>query len=116
MTAPQGSSRARSALASLAVAVTMAVAVAVVAAAPATSAQEGVHPGPVPRAGCGPGSDPETGGRQGRVTADDISSGRMTDGARCNTELVGHHGTQAGLKVARFVDAAGHECAYYDTE
>jgi hypothetical protein len=74
-----------------------------------------VTPGPVPRATCGPGSDPEV-GLQGRVTAEDVSSGRMADGARCNTELVGHHGTQAGLKVGRYVDGAGHECAFYDTE
>jgi hypothetical protein len=40
----------------------------------------------------------------------------MADGAACNTVLVGHHGDQAGLKVARYVDPAGHECAYYDTE
>jgi hypothetical protein len=63
---------------------------------------------PVPRADCGPGSRPET-GMQGRVPAD------ATDGFACNMELVGQEGAAGGFKVLRFVDRAGHECAYYDT-
>jgi hypothetical protein len=40
----------------------------------------------------------------------------MSDaGFTCNTELVGHEGRSGGFKVERFVDRAGHECAYYDT-
>ncbi|MGH9135618.1 MAG: LVIVD repeat-containing protein, partial [Acidimicrobiales bacterium] len=74
---------------------------------------------PVPRAECGPGSRPET-GLQGRVSPGDIASGRAAPGFTCNTELVGSRtsptpvGTFAGYKVERYVDAAGHECAYYD--
>jgi hypothetical protein len=73
-----------------------------------------------PRANCGPGSRPET-GLQGRVSAEDHASGRAAEGYTCNTELVGSYtipnaiGTVGGFKVERYVDAAGHECAYYDT-
>jgi hypothetical protein len=75
---------------------------------------------PVPRANCGPGSRPET-GIQGRVSTADNASGRAAKGYTCNTELVGSFtvgsgtGTFGGFKVERYVDAAGHECAYYDT-
>jgi hypothetical protein len=63
----------------------------------------------VPRAQCGPGAKPEP-SIQGRVPA-----GSATDGLWCNLELVSHQGTSGGFKVYRYVDAAGHECAYYDT-
>jgi hypothetical protein len=46
---------------------------------------------------------------QGRVPAG------STDGYTCNTELVGREGKSGGFKVQRFVDKAGHECAFYDT-
>jgi hypothetical protein len=75
---------------------------------------------PSPRADCGPGSRPET-GIQGRVSPEDHESGRAAKGFTCNTELVGAHtkpsaqGTVGGFKVERYVDAAGHDCAYYDT-
>jgi hypothetical protein len=73
-----------------------------------------------PRAECGPGSQPET-GIQGRVSPEDHESGRAARGFTCNTQLVGQYtrpspqGTVGGFKVERYVDAAGHECAYYDT-
>ena len=70
-----------------------------------------VVPAATPRAVCGPGSLPET-GAQGRVTAADLAAG---NGSHCNLELLGHEGTFAGFRVHRFVDGAGHECAYYDT-
>jgi hypothetical protein len=75
---------------------------------------------PTPRADCGPGSRPET-GTQGRVSPEDHASGRAAQGFTCNTELVGSfskpsaQGTVGGFKVERYVDAAGHDCAYYDT-
>lgn len=83
------------------------------AAAPSTEA--------VPNADCGPGSHPET-GLQGRVSLQDIQSGRAAEGYRCNTELVGSElsstplGSFGGFKVHRYVDAAGHECALYDAQ
>ncbi|MGI8511371.1 MAG: LVIVD repeat-containing protein [Solirubrobacteraceae bacterium] len=75
---------------------------------------------PVPPADCGPGSRPET-GIQGRVSAADHASGRAAKGFTCNTRLVGSfttpngQGTYGGFKVERYVDAAGHDCAFYDT-
>jgi hypothetical protein len=62
-----------------------------------------------PRAQCGPGSKPEP-DIQGRVPA-----GSATDGLWCNVKLISHQGTSGGFKVYRYVDGAGHECAYYDT-
>ena len=58
---------------------------------------------------------------QGRVSPEDHESGRAANGFTCNTRLVGAYqkpsplGTVGGFKVERYVDAAGHECAYYDT-
>ncbi|MBW3556902.1 MAG: hypothetical protein KY454_08190 [Actinobacteria bacterium] len=45
----------------------------------------------------------------------DVDSGRAARGFSCNTEAVGTYGTSGGYKVERYVDGAGHECAYYDT-
>ncbi len=63
-----------------------------------------------PQGPCGPGSLPET-GLQGRAPGD----GTATDGFRCNVQVVGSAGASGGFKVERYVDAAGHECAFYDT-
>src|SRR4051795_11032741 len=63
----------------------------------------------VPRASCDAASKPEP-DIQGRVPA-----GSATNGLWCNATLVSHQGTSGGFKVLRYVDAAGHECAYYDT-
>ena len=73
-----------------------------------------------PKANCGPGSKPET-GVQGRVSREDHTSGRAKEGFTCNTEVVGSYtvpdaiGTVGGFKVERYTDAAGHDCAYYDS-
>ena len=67
----------------------------------------------VPQAHCGPGSLPEK--EQGRTPAADFASGRAEKGYTCNTREVGHYGEKAGLKVWRYVDSAGHVCAFYDT-
>jgi hypothetical protein len=67
-----------------------------------------------PRAVCGAGSNPET-GMQGRVSADDQASGRAAKGYTCNAAQVGHYGSTGGFRVHRYVDAAGRECAYYDS-
>ena len=75
---------------------------------------------PVPRAVCGPGSNPET-DRQGRVPKAEVDSGRAAQGYTCNTELLGRFGPPSfqggagGYKVFRYIDASGHECAYYDS-
>lgn len=55
------------------------------------------------------------------MSPEDHASGRAELGFTCNTELVGSYtepnveGTFGGFKVERYVDAAGHECAFYDT-
>ncbi len=73
-----------------------------------------------PKAQCGPGSRPET-GIQGRVSREEAESGRSAQGYTCNTEMVGSYtvpdavGTVGGFKVERYTDAAGHDCAYYDS-
>jgi hypothetical protein len=75
---------------------------------------------PVPRAQCGPGSDPET-GMQGRVSPTEVANGRAARGYRCNTVVVGHYGDTSvtgaagGYRVYRYVDPAGHRCAFYDS-
>jgi hypothetical protein len=89
---------------------------------PAVASQQAPEPAllPTPKADCGPGSRPET-GIQGRVSPEDHESGRAAEGFTCNTALVGSYakpsamGTVGGFKVERYVDAAGHDCAYYDT-
>jgi hypothetical protein len=73
-----------------------------------------VTPSALPKASCGPGSRPEP-GLQGRVPADAVASGAAANGYTCNTRQVGHEAGFGGFKVHRFVDGAGHECAYYDT-
>lgn len=84
------------------------------AAAQEPPAADGLDVPPTPRAVCGPGSNPES-GTQGRVPRDEVLSGRASQGYTCNTELVSRFGTTGGYKVERYVDAAGNECAYYDT-
>lgn len=74
-----------------------------------------VHPGPTPRAKCGPGSLPEV-GRQGRVSQGDVDSGRAAKGYTCNTRLLARFGDESGgYRVHQYVDAAGHQCGYYDS-
>ena len=68
----------------------------------------------VPEARCGPGSRPET-DIQGRVPKRDYDSGRAAKGYTCNARKVAHHGSSGGFKVFRYVDAAGHVCAFYDS-
>jgi hypothetical protein len=64
-----------------------------------------------PLANCGPGSQP---------ASKDIPDGRVPKGTDpsglwCNMKLIAHQGTSGGFKVLRYVDTAGHECAFYDT-
>jgi hypothetical protein len=62
-----------------------------------------------PLAQCGPGSHPQP-RIDGRVPA-----GSAVDGLSCNATMVGHQGTEGGFKTLRYIDNAGHECAFYDT-
>jgi hypothetical protein len=81
---------------------------------PYIDSARGLHLGHTPQATCGPGSRPET-SWQGRVPAKDFTDGRAAKGYTCNTVEVSHFGQSGGYRVARYVDKAGHECAYYDS-
>jgi hypothetical protein len=74
----------------------------------------GIYAGPTPQIPCGPGSLPET-GTQGRVPAAEVASGRAAKGYRCNTVQVSHFGATGGFQVHRYVDKAGHDCAFFDS-
>jgi hypothetical protein len=49
------------------------------------------------------------------VPAADVASGRAAQGYTCNAELLSHYGRNGGYRVHRYVDGAGHECAFYDS-
>ncbi|MFN2540451.1 MAG: LVIVD repeat-containing protein [Mycobacteriales bacterium] len=72
-----------------------------------------VVPGPTPGSACGPGSLPEK--TQGRAPASDVASGRFAKGYSCNLTQISHVGASGGYRVERYVDKAGHECAYWDS-
>jgi hypothetical protein len=63
---------------------------------------------------CDPGSLPET-GVQGDIPEADIASGRWKKGYTCNARLVSRFGPGGGYRVERYVDHAGHVCAYFDS-
>jgi hypothetical protein len=90
------------------------VAALLASAAAAVVPAQAVTPPATPRASCGPGSRPEP-SIQGRVPADAVKSGKADLGYTCNMKQLGHEGPSGGFKTLRFVDKAGHECAYYDT-
>ena len=79
-----------------------------------STAQDEPSLAPVPEARCGPGSRPET-DIQGRVPTRDYESGRAAKGYTCNTRKLARFGNSGGFKVFRYVDRAGHVCAYYDS-
>jgi hypothetical protein len=62
-----------------------------------------------PLAQCGPNSQPQP-GVDGRVP-----KGSNPNGLWCNMSLLAHQGTSGGFKTLRYIDTAGHECAFYDT-
>ena len=66
-----------------------------------------------PSAACGTGSLPEA--TQGRAPASDVASGRYAMGYTCNAQQVAHVGKAGGYRVERYVDGAGHECAFADS-
>ncbi|MDQ1695588.1 MAG: hypothetical protein QOJ03_941, partial [Frankiaceae bacterium] len=71
------------------------------------------QPKPTKDIACGKGSLPEK--IQGRAPAADFKSGRAAKGYTCNAVQVSHFGSTGGYRVERYVDKAGHECAYYDS-
>jgi hypothetical protein len=73
----------------------------------------GPYAGPTKNIPCDKGSRPET--VQGKVPKADYDSGRAAKGYFCNARLISHFGTTGGYRVERYVDKAGHECAYWDS-
>ncbi|MCW2779327.1 MAG: hypothetical protein JWN17_3052, partial [Frankiales bacterium] len=95
-----------------------AVLVAVGAATAAVALAAPVTPPPPPTptvapSACSPGSHPES--TQGRAPLADVKTGRYAKGYTCNAVQVAHTGVSGGYRVERYVDKAGHECAYADT-
>jgi hypothetical protein len=89
-------------------------AVALLLALPSHSGATGVSSGPTPQLSCDAQSKPES-GAQGRVPNSEVVSGRSALGYSCNTYAVSHFGDTGGFQVHRYVDASGHDCAYYDS-
>ncbi|MEA2462073.1 MAG: hypothetical protein QOH90_2250, partial [Actinomycetota bacterium] len=69
--------------------------------------------GPTPDAACDKGSRPEK--VQGKAPKADYGSGRAKKGYSCNARMISHWGETGGYRVERYVDKAGHECAYWDS-
>jgi hypothetical protein len=44
-----------------------------------------------------------------------VPEGSARKGFNCNISRISHQGTEGGFKVYRYVDRAGHVCAYYDS-
>ncbi|MEA2682638.1 MAG: hypothetical protein QOK05_966 [Chloroflexota bacterium] len=73
-----------------------------------------LYNGPTPQLPCDSQSLPET-GAQGRVPKAEVDSLRAERGYTCNTAVVGRQGNTGGFRVERYIDKAGHECAFYDS-
>ncbi len=72
------------------------------------------YSGPTKGIGCDEGSRPEK--VQGKAPKADYKSGRAAKGYFCNARLVSNVGPlSGGYRVERYVDKAGHECAYWDS-
>jgi hypothetical protein len=70
-------------------------------------------PAATPGIACDAGSRPEE--IQGYVHPEDFESGRAKLGYYCNARLVSFLGNSGGFRVERYVDEAGHVCAFYDS-
>jgi hypothetical protein len=96
------------------------VATALIATSVATGPVSGTAGGaPAPLAAptkgipCDKGSRPEK--VQGKVPAADYESGRAEKGYFCNAREISQFGEFGGYRVERYVDEAGHECAFWDS-
>jgi hypothetical protein len=103
--------RVAAATAMTVVAVTAGVSQAGSSAATATAA--GTYGAAVPDIPCAKGSLPEK--EQGRAPKADYDSGRAAKGYTCNARQIFHSGKFGGYRVERYVDAHGHECAFWDS-
>ena len=71
------------------------------------------YAGPTKAIACDEGSKPEN--VQGKAPKADFDSGRAAKGYFCNARQVSHFENAGGYRVARYVDKAGNECAYWDS-
>jgi hypothetical protein len=71
------------------------------------------YAGPTKGIACDEGSKPEK--IQGKAPKADVDSGRAEEGYFCNAREISHFGTSGGYRVERYVDAGGHECAFWDS-
>jgi hypothetical protein len=72
------------------------------------------NPAPTKDVACDKGSLPEK--VQGEAPAADYTSGRAAKGYTCNAIEISHYGNAiGGYRVERYVDKAGHECAFWDS-
>jgi hypothetical protein len=71
------------------------------------------YAGPTKDIDCDAGSRPEK--VQGKAPKADYHSGRAAKGYFCNARRISHFGRSGGYRVERYVDKAGHECAYWDS-
>ncbi len=113
MTPSQSSARRSGVIRLTLVATSLAVVAAAFGAWPSTSSSS-TFPSALAAPSCGSGALKET-SIDGRVPSSDYSSGRYKKGYRCNTTQVSHQGKTGGFKVERYVDGAGHVCAFYDS-
>ena len=95
------------------VAATVMAVSAVAVAGTASGATAPKPPAPTPGIACDKGSLPEK--VQGRAPKADVATGRVKLGYTCNARMISHFGTTGGYRVERYVDKAGHECAFYDS-
>jgi WD40-like Beta Propeller Repeat len=113
MTPSQSSARRSGVIRLALVATCLTVVAAAFGAWPSTSSSS-AFPSALAAPKCGSGALKET-AIDGRVPSSDYSSGRYKSGYRCNTTQVSHQGKTGGFKVERYVDGAGHVCAFYDS-
>jgi hypothetical protein len=94
----------------------LAVLLAVVAVLAVGGSEAATTPyaGPTPGVPCAPGSHPEQ--LQGRAPGADVVTGRAKLGYTCNARQIGQAGPNGGYRVERYVDTAGHECAFHDSD
>jgi hypothetical protein len=71
------------------------------------------YAGPTKGIACDAGSRPEK--VQGKAPLADYESGRARKGYFCNARMISQGGSSGGYRVERYVDKAGHECAYWDS-
>lgn len=82
--------------------------------APTAASEDPTKPASTPGIPCEDSSLAET-GTQGDIPAEDVASGRMNKGYFCNAQLRSHTGVGGGFRIERYVDKAGHVCAYFDS-